>query len=208
LTPRLISPFQAYPELIEKAFALFLCGFPNIYSAHRSCSDVTLPFSYIKHPASLVHHSFSDGGRIYLPIVKKLVVICLSAVSISLGKSVQLVLSRACPEKAEALSLCPRCASEVSAEWVEWIPGVKIGKIFRQFSIKNADTSEQKSKFFKIFNLLSQIELRATSNEKRLHFRNKSAGSSNYRGSVFLLPEFTRVYPRVYLHGFSAGDPD
>jgi len=28
---------------------------------------------------------------------------------------------------------------------------VKIGKIFRQFSIKNADTSEQKSKFSKSF---------------------------------------------------------
>ena len=37
-------------------------------------------------------------------------------------------------------------------------------------------------------------------------FRIKSAGSSNYRGSVFLLPEFTRVYPRVYLHGSSAGE--
>jgi len=92
------------------------------------------------------------------------------------------------------------------AEWVEWIPGVKIGKIFRQFSIKNADTSEQKSNFSKNFNLLSQIELRATSDEKRLNFRIKHAGSSNYRGSVFLLPEFTRVYPRVYLHGSSAGE--
>ncbi len=37
-------------------------------------------------------------------------------------------------------------------------------------------------------------------------FRIKSAGSSNYRRSVFLLPEFTRVYPRVYLHGSSAGE--
>jgi len=37
------------------------------------------------------------------------------------------------------------------AGWVEWIPGVKIGKIFRQFSIKNADTSEQKSNFLKNF---------------------------------------------------------
>ena len=44
------------------------------------------------------------------------------------------------------------------------------------------------------------------SDEKRLYFRIKSAGSSNYRGSVFLLPEFTRVYPRVYLHGSSAGE--
>jgi len=82
---------------------------------------------------------------------------------------------------------------EGSAEWVEWIRGVKIGKIFRQFSIKNADTSEQKSNFFKNFNLLSQIELRATSDEKQLNFRNKSAGSSYYRGSVFYslsLPEF------------------
>jgi len=42
-------------------------------------------------------------------------------------------------------------AAEGSAEWVEWIRGVKIGKIFRQFSIKNADTSEQKSNFLKIF---------------------------------------------------------
>jgi len=42
-------------------------------------------------------------------------------------------------------------------EWVEWICGFKIGKIFRQFSIKNADTSEQKSKFFKNFNFLYQI---------------------------------------------------
>jgi hypothetical protein len=31
------------------------------------------------------------------------------------------------------------------------IRGVKIGKIFRQFSIKNADTFEQKSNFLKIF---------------------------------------------------------
>ena len=77
--------------------------------------------------------------------------------------------------------------------------------MFRQFSIKNADTSEQKSNFSKIFNSLSQIELRATSDEKRLYFRIKSEGSSNYRGSVFLLPELTRVYPRVYLHGSSAG---
>ncbi len=70
---------------------------------------------------------------------------------------------------------------------------VKIGKIFRQFSIKNADTSEQKLKFLKNFNSLSQIELRATSDEKRLYFRIKRAGSSNYRGSVFYslnLPEF------------------
>ena len=64
--------------------------------------------------------------------------------------------------------------------------GVKIGKIFRQFSTKNADTSEQKSNFSKIFNSLSQNELRATSDEKRLYFRIKYACSSNYRGSVFL----------------------
>ncbi len=31
------------------------------------------------------------------------------------------------------------------------IRGVKIGKIFRQFSIKNADTSEQNSEFLKFF---------------------------------------------------------
>ena len=37
----------------------------------------------------------------------------------------------------------------------------------------------------KIFNLLAQIELRATSGEKRLYFRNKSADSSNYRGATF-----------------------
>jgi len=53
------------------------------------------------------------------------------------------------------------------------------------FSIKNADTSEQKSNFLKIFNLLSQIELRAMSDEKRLYFRIKRAGSSNYRGAAF-----------------------
>jgi hypothetical protein len=53
------------------------------------------------------------------------------------------------------------------------------------FSIKNADTSEQKSNFSRIFNSLSQNELRATSDEKRLYFRIKSAGSSNYRGSTF-----------------------
>ncbi len=33
----------------------------------------------------------------------------------------------------------------------EWIRGVKIGKIFRQFSIKNVDTSEQKLNFLKNF---------------------------------------------------------
>jgi len=71
------------------------------------------------------------------------------------------------------------------AEWVEWIPGVKIGKIFRQFSIKNADTSEQKSNFSKNFNYFADIELRATSDEKRLNFRIKRAGSSNYRGLPF-----------------------
>jgi hypothetical protein len=54
------------------------------------------------------------------------------------------------------------------------------------FSIKNADTSEQKLNFSKIFNSLSQNELRATSDEKRLYFRIKSAGSSNYRGTAFL----------------------
>jgi hypothetical protein len=64
-------------------------------------------------------------------------------------------------------------------------PWFKIGNIFRQFSIKNADTSEQKSNFSKIFNSLSQNELRATSNEKRLYFRIKSADSSNYRGPTF-----------------------
>jgi hypothetical protein len=67
------------------------------------------------------------------------------------------------------------------------------------FSIKNADTSEQKSNFSKIFIFLSQNELRATSDEKRLYFRIKRAGSSNYRGSVFLLPEFT---PSVCLLAF------
>jgi len=81
----------------------------------------------------------------------------------------------------------------------EWVPGVNIGKIFRQFSIKNADTSEQKSKFSKNFNLLSQIELRATSDEKRLYFRIKSAGSSNYRGAAFFAsdknqPNFKLVF--------------
>ena len=54
------------------------------------------------------------------------------------------------------------------------------------FSTKNADTSEQKLNFSKIFNLLSQNELRATSDEKRLYFRIKRAATSNYRGSVFL----------------------
>jgi len=53
-------------------------------------------------------------------------------------------------------------------------------------STKNADTSEQKSNFSKIFNSLSQNELRATSDEKRLYFRIKRAATSNYRGSVFL----------------------
>jgi hypothetical protein len=66
-------------------------------------------------------------------------------------------------------------------------PLFKIGKIFRQFSIKTDDTSEQKSNFSKIFNSLSQNELRATSDEKRLYFRIKRAATSNCRGSVFLL---------------------
>ena len=64
---------------------------------------------------------------------------------------------------------------------------------YRVLSIKNADTFEQKSNFSRIFIFLSQNELRATSDEKRLYFRIKSAGSSNYRGSVFYslsLPEF------------------
>jgi len=88
---------------------------------------------------------------------------------------------------------------------VEWIRGVKIGKIFRQFSIKNADTSEQKSNFLKNFNLLSQIELRATSDEKRLYFRNKSAGSFNYRG----LPFFASSNKNPNLSSnVVVGDPD
>jgi len=58
-TPRLISPFQAYPDLVEKAFALFL-----------------------------------------------------SAVGISLGKSVKLVLNRACPA-------CPERATRVEGSEVE-----------------------------------------------------------------------------------------
>ena len=72
------------------------------------------------------------------------------------------------------------------------IRGVKIGKIVRQFSTKSDDTFEQKSNFSKIFNSLSQIELRATSDEKRLYFRIKSAGSSNYRGATFSPPAIRR----------------
>jgi hypothetical protein len=75
--------------------------------------------------------------------------------------------------------------------YVIGISGVKIGNIFRQFSTKSTDTCEQKSNFPKIFNLLSQNELRTTSDKKRLYFRIKSAATSNYRGSVFLLAEFT-----------------
>jgi hypothetical protein len=63
---------------------------------------------------------------------------------------------------------------------------VKIGKIFSQFSIKNDDTSEQNLKFLKNFNLLSQIELRELRIDIQGFFRIKSAGSSNYRGAVFL----------------------
>jgi hypothetical protein len=93
---------------------------------------------------------------------------------------VKLVLSAACPELAEAV----RAAKGV-VKWGEWICGVNIGKNFRQFSTKSAGTLGQKLKFSKIFNLLSQIELRAASHEKRLYFRIKSAGSSNYRGNTF-----------------------
>ena len=53
------------------------------------------------------------------------------------------------------------------------------------FSTKNADTYEQKSNFSKIFNLLSQNELQATSDEKWLYFRIKHAATSNYRGATF-----------------------
>jgi len=57
------------------------------------------------------------------------------------------VMSIFCLARAEpALSLCPRCEVERAG-----IRGVKIGNIFRQFSIKNADTSEQKSNFSKNF---------------------------------------------------------
>jgi len=53
------------------------------------------------------------------------------------------------------------------------------------FSIKYADTSEQKSNFSKNFNLLSQIELRESRVDIRGLFPIKSAGSSNYRGVTF-----------------------
>ncbi len=46
---------------------------------------------------------------------------------------------------------------------------------------------QSKNQIFQIFfNSLSQNELRATSDEKRLYFRIKCAATSNYRGSVFL----------------------
>ncbi len=50
-----------------------------------------------------------------------------------------------------------------------------------RFSIKYADTLRQKSNFSNFFNLPSHIELRATCDERRLYFRIKHAGSSNYR---------------------------
>jgi len=52
------------------------------------------------------------------------------------GIGPKLVLSEACPEHGRMGRMDP------------WF---KIGNIFRQFSIKNADTSEQKSKFLKNF---------------------------------------------------------
>jgi len=64
-----------------------------------------------------------------------------------------------------------------------------------------------KIKFYKIF--LTALPASSYENPESPiedFFHIKSAGSSNYRGSVFLLPEFTRVYPRVYLHGSSAGE--
>ncbi len=73
------------------------------------------------------------------------------------------------------------------------LPGVGGGKK----STKNADTFEQKSNFSNIFNSLSQNELRATTDEKRLYFRIKSAGSSNYRGTTFLLPG--KKQPVIYV---------
>ena len=71
---------------------------------------------------------------------------------------------------------------------------VKIGNIFRQFSIKNADTSEQKNKIFK-YSLTYFPKSSYENNESIFEdfFHIKSAGSSNYRGSVFYslsLPEF------------------
>ena len=84
---------------------------------------------------------------------------------------------------------------------------VKIGKIFRQFFNQKRGYPLIKIRFFKIFlTALLTSSYENPESEIEDFFRIKSAGSSNYRGSVFLLPEFTRVYPRVYLHGSSAGE--
>ena len=104
-----------------------------------------------------------------------------------------------------AYPACPERATRVegsAAEWVEWISAVKIGKILMKNQSKTLIPQNKNQNYQKIFNLLSQIELRATSDKKRLNFRNKRAGSSNYRGSVFLLPEFT---PGVCLLAFLSG---
>ena len=68
LTPRLIGH---YLSLSKGPSCDFYAGIPNIYSARRSCSNGTLQFSYIKHLASLVRHTFSEDGSIHLYIVKE-----------------------------------------------------------------------------------------------------------------------------------------
>ncbi len=58
----------------------------------------------------------------------------------STQQSVQIYALGTCAIGIYALGTC-----------AQGIRGVKIGKIFRQFSTKNADTFEQKSEFLKIF---------------------------------------------------------
>ncbi len=91
--------------------------------------------------------------------------------------------------------LIARCKSAISAVSRTFISNlleisgfcVKIGKNFRQFSTKNADTSEQKSNFSKFF--LTYLLTSSYENLESIFedlFRIKCAATSNYRRSVFL----------------------
>ena len=83
---------------------------------------------------------------------------------------------------------------------------VKIGRISTIFHSKARVPSNKNQIFQKFLTYFPKSSYSIHESRIEDFFRIKSAGSSNYRGSVFLLPEFTRVYPRVYLHGSSAGE--
>ena len=84
--------------------------------------------------------------------------------------------------KLNPCNLCPRY------QWNLWF---KIGKKSSDFQSKTLIPQNKNQNFQKFLTCFTKSSYENHEPIFEIFFRIKSAGSSNYRGSVFLLPEFT-----------------